>query len=990
MGMRNTLDRKKVNATPPIDKALGTAYDVVASVAEKLPIITYLEQNVDTFVTDIHSALDTSVAAAQAADDRAAAALASQNAAKLSEDASHASELASAQSESNAAASESASLAHREAAADSQAAALASQNAAHDSEVAAADSQAAALVSQNAAHDSEVAAALSETNAGHSETAAAQSAGDAATARAASEAARDAAAQSESSASASAAAASDSQAASALSEQHAGTSETNAHLSELASAQSAQSASDSLAQVTTLKGTTVTKAAEAAASAQSASDSAAAALASKTAAKTSEDNSKLSENNSKTSETNAGTARQAAQDAQAAAVASAAAALLSEQHAATSETNAGTSAAQASASATSAAQSAAALNSELQLTVTGGTTVLTTAQMNNSILKITGALVSNAVIELAASPKTFAVQNLTTGSFTLTVKATGKTPSVQVVQGKSATMFTDTSGCFAISAAPGVSWGNQFPYSADQVLDISHLGAQVTQSAPSTTTFPKASTFPPGSGFGFRNSYTGSGVKLALQGGDTASDLSFPYTTQPNDSMFWYSDGVSQWILGWFSNRPGTYYIPQTPLLLTLAYGATSVAPPGGYTPGFVGTYLNGARLVNGVDIDATDGVNINFLTFVGDGVSQIEITRQTPVPVADVVQRSNPVLGNPLTFADGTQQGSAAIGKNRIINGCFRIAQRPTINLAGTAGTYVEGFGGPDRWVAGNSAGGTLTQDWQAFLFNGRNYPGVRHLVTAVPTNLTGGNYWSGHLQRLEAVNVFDLHDGPIAISFPFVSTVSGTFSVAIRVPQGTAYSYVTTFTAVANTPKLVTISVPQMPSAASIDRTTSVGMMLHIGALNTGTFQCSTANLNSWQTGTFISAQGATNWASSTGNSIMSSEVQLEAGATATPFERRQYGLELALCQRYYEAGVEPFKFISNLSGVASAYDTVPFVVSKRVAPTMTLTGWKYYSGGSDTVFTPSNVSAGANSFTFQGLGLTNWCGWDGLGTWTASAEL
>jgi hypothetical protein len=116
----------------------------------------------------------------------------------------------------------------------------------------------------------------------------------------------------------------------------------------------------------------------------------------------------------------------------------------------------------------------------------------------------------------------------------------------------------------------------------------------------------------------------------------------------------------------------------------------------------------------------------------------------------------------------------------------------------------------------------------------------------------------------------------------------------------------------------------------------------------------------------------------------------VQLEAGTVATPFERRSYGLELALCQRYYETGVEPFTYMSGLTGVTSAYGTVPFLVQKRTNPTMVLTGWKYYSGGSDVVFTPTSVMGMVSTFTWQGLGLTSWCGWDGAGTWTASAEL
>ena len=64
----------------------------------------------------------------------------------------------------------------------------------------------------------------------------------------------------------------------------------------------------------------------------------------------------------------------------------------------------------------------------------------------------------------------------------------------------------------------------------------------------------------------------------------------------------------------------------------------------------------------------------------------------------------------------------------------------------------------------------------------------------------------------------------------------------------------------------------------------------------------------------------------------------VQLEEGSVATPFEHRPYGLELSLCQRYYEVGVsQPFQ------GQAPAYDargsmgTANFAVNKRVVPTM-----------------------------------------------------
>jgi hypothetical protein len=51
-----------------------------------------------------------------------------------------------------------------------------------------------------------------------------------------------------------------------------------------------------------------------------------------------------------------------------------------------------------------------------------------------------------------------------------------------------------------------------------------------------------------------------------------------------------------------------------------------------------------------------------------------------------------------------------------------------------------------------------------------------------------------------------------------------------------------------------------------------------------------------------TAISATGATSVVGTSGATFYITGVQLEAGSVATPFEHRQYGQELALCQRYY----------------------------------------------------------------------------------------
>ena len=78
---------------------------------------------------------------------------------------------------------------------------------------------------------------------------------------------------------------------------------------------------------------------------------------------------------------------------------------------------------------------------------------------------------------------------------------------------------------------------------------------------------------------------------------------------------------------------------------------------------------------------------------------------------------------------------------------------------------------------------------------------------------------------------------------------------------------------------------------------------------------------------------------------------EVQLEVGDTATPFEHRSYGDELARCQRYYQ--VNSAGYGSN-EGIGAAYSVnamrgqfQSFPVTMRAAPSVSISNAEFYSG-------------------------------------------
>jgi hypothetical protein len=111
---------------------------------------------------------------------------------------------------------------------------------------------------------------------------------------------------------------------------------------------------------------------------------------------------------------------------------------------------------------------------------------------------------------------------------------------------------------------------------------------------------------------------------------------------------------------------------------------------------------------------------------------------------------------------------------------------------------------------------------------------------------------------------------------------------------------------------------------------------------------------------------------------NIVYYSEVQLEAGKVATPFEHRSYGEELALCQRYYyEAGVQPIDLVgvghsSGYSGVTSGRITFP--VTMRATPTFTRTVTQSnFSGTINTIQSPQafrqiSQNMGAADYHYQ----------------------
>jgi hypothetical protein len=321
---------------------------------------------------------------------------------------------------------------------------------------------------------------------------------------------------------------------------------------------------------------------------------------------------------------------------------------------------------------------------------------------------------------------------------------------------------------------------------------------------------------------------------------------------------------------------------------------------------------------------------------------------------------------------------GGAFGFRNRIINGDMRIDQRN----AGASVTPTNGQYLVDRWRASLSVSSKYSVQQNA----GSVTPPVGFTNYLGCTSLSTYSVGAGEVfvvsQRIEGFNGADLNWGAanaktVTISFLVYSSLTGAFGGSLQNNGGTR-SYPFSYTiSTANTWEQKTITVAGDTSGTWLT-TNGVGIVLNF-SLGVGSTFSGTAG--SWSGSNFVSATGATSIVGTNGATFYITGVQLEKGTTATSFDYRPFGTELALCQRYFETGSARIQ--TYVPVVANQIGWCSFANNKRVAPTMTQTFSG--SGSSSYGITTIDINGFAPFSTSAGTGIAN-CS----GAWTATSEL
>ena len=339
----------------------------------------------------------------------------------------------------------------------------------------------------------------------------------------------------------------------------------------------------------------------------------------------------------------------------------------------------------------------------------------------------------------------------------------------------------------------------------------------------------------------------------------------------------------------------------------------------------------------------------------------------------------------------------TALSNRNMIINGGMTVDQRnggssvtPTADQ-----TYVL-----DRFGAGLSVASKFSLEQTTTVPAGFENS---MKATVVSAYTPGSAEWFGFFHKVEGLNASHLDFGTsdaktLTLSFWVRSSVTGDYGFSLaNSAQNRAYPVLYNISA-ADTWEHKTITIAGDTSGTWLT-TNGIGLNL-LWSLGAGSSYLQTAN--AWGTGLGLGTTGQTNWISNAAATFYITGVQLEVGETATPFEHRSFGDELAKCQRYFAVLQDTTAAYAGAFGYCNSTTKTkvcfPLGVALRANPTVNVTAATIDIRNNGTNTAAASVSAaiaqGTNLYldvnAASGLATNHACGIDPKQNMTFDSEL
>jgi len=327
---------------------------------------------------------------------------------------------------------------------------------------------------------------------------------------------------------------------------------------------------------------------------------------------------------------------------------------------------------------------------------------------------------------------------------------------------------------------------------------------------------------------------------------------------------------------------------------------------------------------------------------------------------------------------------GDASLMKNRILNGSMVIDQRNS----GSSVTANDGVFPVDRFSFSmtQSSKGTGQQN-QGSVTPPVGFSNYLGFTSSSAYSVLSSDQFAIR-QYIEGFNTSDLGFGTanaktITLSFQVYSSLTGTFGGALQ-NNAANRSYPFTYSIpTANTWTSISITIAGDTTGTWIGATNGTGLRVFL-SLGMGSTYSGTAG--SWAGANYQSATGATSVVGTNGATFYITGVQLEVGSIATGYEYRQFGQEIALCQRYcVKYGNDGINAAYNklpTSGYTQSGTTAIVVFNlgtpMRTTPSISYTGsWTIiYPSGSATIssYTVDQGSFTSPSFIVNSSGMTS----------------
>ena len=315
---------------------------------------------------------------------------------------------------------------------------------------------------------------------------------------------------------------------------------------------------------------------------------------------------------------------------------------------------------------------------------------------------------------------------------------------------------------------------------------------------------------------------------------------------------------------------------------------------------------------------------------------------------------------------------------RNLIINGAMQVNQRGNTTTSITNGVDGLGYYSADRmknyisYGNGDITHASVTTDGNSFKPAFQNSVKYSNLTGGAPTGsqqISLLHYFEG--QDLQHLEYGTSNAKTLTLSFWVKTNKTGVYSVEFfaNPTSGSSRGYTKTFTVNSTNWEYHTLTV-EGDTGSDIRNSNLTGLLVKFWLAAGSNFTGGTLQ-TSWQDRVASNAVSSSNvnLADSSSNVFEITGLQLELGETATPFEHRSYGEELALCQRYYWK--LPFSLSENVTGnqlsTTLADGRIHCPVPMRAAPTINFEQVDVYDNGWDY-----DVSVSANRTNIYGTGI------------------